>query len=243
MHVAAHTGHLEILTLLCQLRSDLSAKDKNGYTPLLAAAAQGHYACVEALLRAKASAADQSPEGSTALHFIVRHPVSLEQRELFVRVLGQLTALSLPVDVRNALGETPLHQAAVRNRWLPVRTLLNMGADVNAVTKAKDTPLHYAAAGHVDAFRELLRRGADPTLVGQHGTVQAMVTAGKQTGPAKHELVELIANPPKRDAAAEEADEAVRNRDAIRNNYENLNSCVDLRRDHCPICARSDAAS
>lgn len=208
IHVAAYYNQVEILTLLCQLRSDLTARDKSGYTPLLAAAAQGSFGATEALLRAKAPATDLSLEGSSALHFIVRHPVSIEQRDLFVRIIGLMVAAGVSLEARNIQGETALHQAAMRNRWVACRCLLNLGASVNVVTKGADTPLHYAAAGHVDVFRELMRRGGDPRLQGQFGTVNAMVESMKECA-VRTELLELLDNIPKMDSAAVEAEDAV----------------------------------
>lgn len=45
------TGHLEVVKLLVSRSADKSCKDKQGYTPLHAAAASGHIEIVKYLLR------------------------------------------------------------------------------------------------------------------------------------------------------------------------------------------------
>ncbi len=50
MHVFS-TGHVEVVKLLVSRSADKSCKDKQGYTPLHAAAASGHIEIVKYLLR------------------------------------------------------------------------------------------------------------------------------------------------------------------------------------------------
>ena len=65
------------------------------------------------------------------------------------------------VDVRNAMGRTPLYEAAKRGQLAAVRTLLEHGADVNAAEGLGFTPLHIAAEqNQVAVMKLLLARGA-----------------------------------------------------------------------------------
>ncbi len=64
----------------------------------------------------------------------------------------------------------PLHRAAFYGNLEQVQSLLNAGANVNAVDKYGFTPLHRAAGnGQGAVVNLLLERGADMTLATQEG--------------------------------------------------------------------------
>lgn len=56
-------GHVEIVKLLVSRSADKSCKDKQGYTPLHAAAASGHIEIVKYLLRTGAEVSDFYRDG------------------------------------------------------------------------------------------------------------------------------------------------------------------------------------
>lgn len=61
-------------------------------------------------------------------------------------------------------GVTPLHLSARHGGAGVSRVLIEKGADVNPVDKARETPLHWAAErGHAEVVRLLLEKGADPS--------------------------------------------------------------------------------
>lgn len=78
------------------------------------------------------------------------------------------------VNAVNRDGETALHLALIRNRYLDddgkadnheiIKTLLNAGANPNIHERSKNTPLHYACNGRItpDIVHTLLQHGADP---------------------------------------------------------------------------------
>lgn len=86
-------------------------------------------------------------------------------------VLDELVGQGVPLDTRNARGETPLWRAASRNHQSVIRKLLQTGlVDVNAVSDSGDSPLISAArAGYTNAVCLLLEAGADPDIANENG--------------------------------------------------------------------------
>jgi hypothetical protein len=70
------------------------------------------------------------------------------------------------VDTRNRAGETPLMEAAEYGDAVVAECLIAHGADVNATSPEKATPLFFAVGGQRDAIvRLLLVKGADPNKI------------------------------------------------------------------------------
>ncbi|MBK8097715.1 MAG: ankyrin repeat domain-containing protein [Planctomycetes bacterium] len=83
-------------------------------------------------------------------------------------------------DARNESEEQPLHVAAHRDRRACLDVLLGLGADPNATTYNRFTPLHLAASsGHLEVCKALHRAGArlDPPSVA--GTPLQMAAANR----------------------------------------------------------------
>lgn len=107
--------------------------------------------------------------GGTALHV-------LASADSWWQVEGMRYLISngAAVDARDEKGQTPMHIAARGVKydnhtavgfWMPstVRLLLENGADPNILDEEGLSPLH-KASGAPDIMRELLRRGADPSV-------------------------------------------------------------------------------
>jgi ankyrin repeat protein len=83
----------------------------------------------------------------------------------------------IDVDVRDKLGETPLHVAAVMGYKEASTLLIESGADVNAQDERGLTPLHAAAwMGHEEIVALLIAKGAEINAKGDGG-VAALHTA------------------------------------------------------------------
>jgi ankyrin repeat protein/biotin transporter BioY len=84
--------------------------------------------------------------------------------------VGELLGKGASANPRDAIGWTPLHNAAVMGRTDIAMLLLEKGADVNARSSVGLTPLHLAAAeGRAETVRLLLEKGADAGAVDNRG--------------------------------------------------------------------------
>jgi len=79
--------------------------------------------------------------------------------------VGELLSKGASADSRDAVGWTPLYNAAVMGHTDIAMLLFEKGADVNARSSVGLTPLHLAAAeGRAETIRLLLESGADPSV-------------------------------------------------------------------------------
>uniref|UniRef100_A0A8C4HIQ3 Ankyrin repeat domain 52a n=1 Tax=Dicentrarchus labrax TaxID=13489 RepID=A0A8C4HIQ3_DICLA len=192
IHVGDHTdmcvfvfplGHSEVVKLLVSRSADKSCKDKQGYTPLHAAAASGHIEIVKYLLRMGID--EPNGFGNTPLHVACY----MGQEAVATELVNHGANVNQP----NKCGYTPLHLAAVStNGALCLELLVNNGADVfsppngylihsvfsyfpsggeiDCVDKYGNTPLHVAAKyGHELLISTLMTNGADTARRGIHG--------------------------------------------------------------------------
>lgn len=68
----------------------------------------------------------------------------------------------LSLDTSNHLGETPLILACKQHHWLTAQTLIDRGANINALSKNGCSPLLYCCLGQQeDMVVQLINKGAD----------------------------------------------------------------------------------
>ena len=131
------------------------AANRYGVTPLALAATNGSAALVEALLAAGADAETASPGGDTPLMVAAR-----TGRVDVLRLLLDAGAAVAPTETWK--GQTAVMWAAAEGHAAAVQTLVAAGADVEARSNGRLTPLLFAVReGQTDAVRALLRAGAD----------------------------------------------------------------------------------
>ena len=122
------------------MADDIFEYDINtNFSPLLLATITGHSKMVSALIEA---GADVNLEGSyraTALHYAT-HTDSDDQ----IAIVNHLIRAGAEVDAVDLDGMTPLHCAAMHDRYDVAQILIDSGADINATDDAEDTPLHLA---------------------------------------------------------------------------------------------------
>ena len=139
----------------------VNAKDAQGHTPLMLAAAFGSSDAVRFLIANGADLRAASHAGVTALHWAV---TDLAKTRMLLDANADVNAVS-------QLGRTPLLVAASANGTLDVmRLMLAKGADVNAADTTGVTPLIAAAnVGNADVAMLLLAHGADARTTARTG--------------------------------------------------------------------------
>ncbi|XP_022995732.1 E3 ubiquitin-protein ligase XBAT33-like isoform X1 [Cucurbita maxima] len=206
LHFAAAKGHNEIVSLLLENGADVNSRNYCGQTAVMQACRYGHWEVVQTLLifRCNVMRADYL-SGRSALHFaavnghvrclrlIVADFVPSVPYEAIdsqtdpsksdganVKNRCEQGALSKFINKAADGGITALHMAALNGYYDCVHLLLDLQANVSAVTfhygtsmdliGAGSTPLHYAACGgNLKCCQILLARGASRTTLNCNG--------------------------------------------------------------------------
>ncbi|KAJ9188036.1 hypothetical protein P3X46_003436 [Hevea brasiliensis] len=103
-------------------------------------------------------------DGRTALHCAAEKG----NTDVCKYLLGEV---KINVDLRDRKGKTPLHCASLHGRYHAAVSLLENGANPNATTSQKFTPLHYAAQrGSGGVLQLLISNGAEIDAQADSGT-------------------------------------------------------------------------
>ena len=144
---------------------------KEGYTPLLVAAQEGHTEVCELLLAAGSDVGERDKKGDT--------PLLVAAQEGHFEVCEVLLAAGSDVGERTSKAQfTPLHKAAGFGHERVIQLLLSYKADINSRSRTDATPLHVASQeGRLASVVILLQAGADPLLPRRRGALPITVAA------------------------------------------------------------------
>ena len=143
LHISLNSGHRNSSLFLIEAGATVNRPRRydSGETPMHVAARLGDSVVIAAALRRGAGRPDvQSSSGSTPLH------VAARERNAGCVDLMCSVARRGAVNIGDKSRLTPLHCAVNSSALAVVRTLLQHGADPDAVDRDGLAPLHYAAA-------------------------------------------------------------------------------------------------
>ena len=198
--VGSSDNSCEILRCLIENGADINKGRNDKQTPLMVAAENGQVSVATFLIEHGADVELQDEDGNTALHHALFDPdVSceilscligsgadvngvnkLKHTPLMIAANGgNINALNLlikhgahDVDLQDNYDWTALHHAVYGSNFSCeiLSCLIGRGADVNARTNNRDTPLMKAAAkGDINAVSSLVKCGANVDLQGKTG--------------------------------------------------------------------------
>jgi len=179
LHWAAVTDQADLVETLLDRGAKVDARDAEGRTPLMVAAAFNSRAVANVLLaRGADPLAKDTVDGNTPLDFS-----AMAGHADFARLL---LAHGATIDGRaNRNGETPLHYAAYYGRRKVIDLLVESGADINAADYSGVRPLQYARRRlQALAVELLLDLGARPDNLhdavnaGDVARIQALIAGG-----------------------------------------------------------------
>ncbi|MCX6930547.1 MAG: ankyrin repeat domain-containing protein, partial [Verrucomicrobia bacterium] len=158
--IGSDEDHVAVLKLLLTNGADVNGRDLTQRTPLMVAVRQGNVGAVDTLLAAGADRVAADQLGFTAL----QEASELDApAQVVSNVVTRLLRAGAPLEARDLVRRTPLHQAAYDGKPVVAALLLKAGARKDAVGPDLRTPLLLAVIhGSREVVELLLARRADP---------------------------------------------------------------------------------
>ncbi|XP_063968080.1 serine/threonine-protein phosphatase 6 regulatory ankyrin repeat subunit B-like isoform X1 [Lytechinus pictus] len=169
LHYCARAGNANILLKMVEhlgpnmTQLAVNKQSKNGWSPLLVAAEEGHEESVRILLQQNARVDVFDEHGKAALHLAAENG-----HQVVADIMLWHKAF---VNAKSKIGVTPLHLAAHNGHNDLVNLLIHShGAAIDALSLAKRTALHLAAQnGKLQVCETLLKLKSDSNAADIHG--------------------------------------------------------------------------
>ncbi|KAL9630089.1 MAG: hypothetical protein Q9204_004903 [Flavoplaca sp. TL-2023a] len=180
LHGAIRNNQCEVVGELVGRGADVAVRDKEGRSPLHLAAFTGHMDIAACLLSHGADVDAEVEIGPNAGY----GALDIALNGCHLGLVNQLLDQNAEVDAMvGPMGLRTIHQAALKGFVDIVQRLIRKGADVNAQSKNKSTPLFYAlVSGYYAAAECLLHHGADPNAQNEHGDTPLCAVSNSQHG-------------------------------------------------------------
>jgi ankyrin repeat protein len=209
LHTAAESAAVPVIRQLIEATENPNRPDARGYQPLHRACEKNSVDAVQTILFERVAVFSSCMDGDTCLHLAAArddstsvadylltteaaqlvnavnlngrsplHLAVLHKREGLVK---QMLEAGAHVNLPDAKGYTPLHEAAEANDFKMARLLIDNGADVAKSQQShRITPLILAIrAGAKEIVELLLRHAADPSADDADGQTPLMAAANK----------------------------------------------------------------
>ena len=196
IHCATLNGHLEVIQLLVDFGADLNVKSNKNLTPLHLAVKKNEIKVVEKLIALGANLEERDDNKMTPLHIaaclgqmemvdiLVRSGANLNAKEFdnftpiitalihgpHFDIIEKLLKEGAAINSRTKRDLTFLHFATMYGLKSLCTLSIVYKADLNAASRSKITPLHYAVHGNdLEIVQILLRNGANPNVKDKDG--------------------------------------------------------------------------
>ncbi|KAK6166700.1 hypothetical protein SNE40_023334 [Patella caerulea] len=188
LHVAAYYGQARLIDILIKYGAIVDATDYLGLTPLHISCQKGFQNVMLLLLHFGADVSCADNDGNTALHL-----GAANGHEDCLKGLVFYDNKRVDVNMKNDMGETPLHMAAKWGYDVIVKTLLENGANATIKNRRGQTPISLAQNIMVQRLmvetrsqmivkpQKVAVKKKGPKVKSTSGLKESSVTKGKDT--------------------------------------------------------------